>query len=84
MDIATTIEAGAALIGILGGGVTFSFIVGKFTASVDANTKATEKLGTIIDGHLTWSAEKYLEATDKFAQIDKRIAVIEVRDRNRR
>jgi len=84
MDIASTIEAGAAVIGILGGGVTFSFIVGKFTASVDANTKATDKLSSIIEGHLTWSAEKYVEATERFAAIDKRIAVIEVRDRNRR
>lgn len=77
MDIANTIEAGAAVIGVLGGGLTFAFMTGKFVRSVEANTEVTEKLTKVIDNHLVWSAEWTSEASEKFHDHDVRISVLE-------
>jgi hypothetical protein len=70
MDIATTVEAAAAAIGVvslLGGGI---FSAGKFKQVMDANTKALEKLGVVFD--------KFSSDTDKtLLNHEVRISVIE-------
>lgn len=79
MDIATTVEATAAAIGVfavVGGGL---FGAGKFKATMDANTRSSEKLATVIDGHLVWAQAQVDEAREKFHDHDTRIAVIETK-----
>lgn len=73
MDPTQTIELAATVIGI--GGVVFS--AGRFTESVKANTKATEKLAEVIDTHLTWSAEMAREVAEKFHEMDVRLRGLE-------
>lgn len=79
MDIATTIEATAAAIGVfavVGGGL---FGAGRFKETMDANTRSSEKLATVIDGHLIWAQQQVDDARETFADHDKRIAVIETK-----
>jgi len=73
MDISNLLEASAAVIAV--GAMVFS--AGRFTESVKANTKATEKLADVIDTHLTWSAEMAHEVTERFHEHDTRITVLE-------
>lgn len=75
MDIATVLEASAAVIAV--GAMVFS--AGRFTESVKANTRATEKLSDVIDTHLTWSAEMAREVADRFHDHDTRITILERR-----
>ena len=79
MDIATTVEAAASAVGVLamlGAGI---FGLGKFQATMDANTRSNEKLSDVIDGHLTWAQAQVDLSRDKFAEHDKRISVVEAR-----
>lgn len=80
MDAVTVLEAGAAVVAVCA--VVFS--AGRFTQSVQANTKVTEKLGQIIDGHLTWSAQVVREHDERFHEHDTRIARVEERLERRR
>lgn len=73
MDMAQVIEVAAAIVAL--GAVVFQG--GRFTESVKANTKATEGLATVIDTHLTWSAEIVREHDDRFHEHDTRITVLE-------
>jgi hypothetical protein len=79
MDIATTVEATAAAVGVLAMLGTGVFGLGKFQATMDANTRSNEKLANVIDGHLIWAQAQVDEARDKFAEHDKRISVVETR-----
>ena len=79
MDIATTVEASAAAIGVLAMLGTGVFGLGKFQSTMDANTRSNEKLSDVIDGHLTWSQHQVDLARDKFAEHDKRISIVETR-----
>jgi hypothetical protein len=75
--IATTIEATAATIGVLGmiGGSVFG--LGKLTANIEANTNATKSLSSVIESHLTWSQDQVSWAREKFANHDVRIENLE-------
>lgn len=54
---------------------TVVFTAGRFTESVKANTKATEQLSVMIDGHLTWSAQIVREHDERFHDHDTRLSV---------
>lgn len=65
---------------VIGGAIalgTLVFSAGRFTESVKANTKATEGLSTVIDTHLTWSAQIVREHDERFHEHDRRITVLE-------
>jgi hypothetical protein len=72
---------GVAAVSALG---TLVFAAGRFAESVKANTKATDKLSDMIDGHLKWSAEIVREHDERFhdqasqiARVDARVTVLE-------
>lgn len=80
MDLAQIIEVGSATAGL--GGLVFA--LGRFVESVKANTKATESLSTVIDKHLTWSAEVVREHDERFHDHDTRLTRVEERLDKRR
>lgn len=68
------------IIGVLGGLIAIGAVVlsaGRFVESVKMNTKVTEKLGEMIDGHLKWSVEIVREHDERFHEHDRRITVLE-------
>jgi hypothetical protein len=70
MDIATTVEAACAAVGVISllGGMIFS--AGRFKAVMDANTRALEKLSAVFD--------RFSSDTDKtLLNHEVRISVIE-------
>lgn len=73
MSVADIVGIAASLIGI--GAVVFG--AGAFAENVKANTKATDKLSDVIDGHLTWSAEMARETAERFHEHDTRLTVVE-------
>jgi hypothetical protein len=80
MNVAQLIGEASAIVGV--GAVVFA--AGRFTESVKANTKATESLSTVIDKHLTWSAEIVREHDERFHDHDTRITRVEERLDKRR
>jgi hypothetical protein len=64
MDIAAVAEIG----GLVVAAGTLIFAAGRSSENIKANTKATENLSTMLDGHLTWSAQT---AHDHDKRIDK-------------
>jgi hypothetical protein len=70
MNVAGTVEATVAAIGIIGGIGSFVFYAGKFSSSVEQNTKATSKL--------TESFDKFSDETkDTLVDHEVRITVLE-------
>lgn len=65
---------------VAGGCVTVGAVVfasGRFAEMIRSNTRATEKLSEVIDGHLKWSAEV-------FSDHDTRITILEEGKKKRR
>ena len=71
---ASHIELWLAIIGCIIGLGSLVFAAGRFAENVKANTTATEKLGAMIDGHLTWSAEIVREHDGRFHEHAVQIA----------
>lgn len=53
------------------------FSAGRFTESIKANTRVTEKLSDVIDKHLSWSAQVVKEHDERFHEHDIRITNLE-------
>jgi hypothetical protein len=80
MDIATTIEATASLItiiGLFGGGV---FALGRFKSVMDSLTKGIEKLSAVVDSHLIWAQKQVDSTQEKLHEHDIRITKLEAKD----
>ncbi len=84
MDGAQRVELILAIIGAAITLGTLIFMAGRFTESVKANTEATKSLSTVIDKHMTWSAEVVREHDERFHDHDTRITLVEERLDKRR
>jgi hypothetical protein len=75
MIAVTIIDTTAAVAAV----ATIVFAAGRFIESVKANTKATDKLSEVIDGHLKWSVEIVREHDERFHEHDVRLTALEVK-----